>query len=347
MHERPPENPRPTFIHNRGEFTQPTDKVEPGVLSVLNPLPSGEPRNRLAFARWLVSRENPLTARVVVNRSWAAFFGRGIVKTTEDFGFQGETPTHPELLDWLAVELMNQGWSMKKLHRLIVTSATYRQSSKVLPEQTAKDPDNRLLSHFPRTRLEAEMIRDGALRAADLLSLKMGGPPVKPPQAEGISEVAYGNPKWEAAAGDDRYRRSLYTFVKRTAPFALYNTFDAPTGETCIARRDVSNTPLQALTLLNDIVFIESARVLGKRLAGISGPDDDRLREAYRRVLGRLAREDELPLLRTFLATQRKRLESGELVAVSLGGPNATKEAAVWTLLARALFNLDETVTKG
>lgn len=347
MRERPAENPRPTFIHNRGEFTQPTDKVEPGVLSVLNPLPANATNDRLAFARWLVSRENPLTARVVVNRAWAAFFGRGIVKTTDDFGFQGEVPTHPELLDWLAVEFVKQGWSMKKLHRLIVTSATYRQSSKVLPEQTAKDPENKLLSHFPRTRLEAEMIRDGALRAANLLSLKAGGPPVKPPQAEGVSEVAYGNPKWEAAAGEDRYRRSVYTFVKRTAPFALYNTFDAPTGEACIVRRDVSNTPLQALTLLNDVVFVESARALGKQLAKISGSDDDRIREAYRRVLARDPREDELPLLRTFLETQRQRLDSGELVAASLGGANATRDDAVWTVLARALFNLDENVTKG
>jgi mono/diheme cytochrome c family protein len=347
MRERPAGNPRPTFIHNRGEFTQPTDKVEPGVLSVLNPLPSDQSRDRLAFARWLVSSENPLTARVVVNRAWAAFFGRGIVKTTDDFGFQGEMPTHPELLDWLAVEFVKQGWSTKKLHRLIVTSATYRQSSKVLSEQTAKDSENKLLSHFPRTRLEAEMIRDGALTAANLLSLKMGGPPVKPPQAEGVSEVAYGNPKWDAATGEDRYRRSLYTFVKRTAPFALYNTFDAPTGEACIVRRDVSNTPLQALTLLNDVIFIESAQALGKQLAGISNSDDDRIREAYRRVLARFPREDELPLIRTFLATQRQRLESGELKAVTLGGPNATKEIAVWSILARALFNLDENVTKG
>lgn len=347
MRERPSENPRATFIHNRGEFTQPTDKVEPDVLSALNPLPANAPRDRLSFARWLVSPVNPLGERVVVNRAWAAFFGRGIVKTTDDFGFQGDMPTHPELLDWLAVEFMKQGWSMKKLHRLIVTSATYRQSSKVLADQTAKDPDNKLLSHFPRTRLEAEMIRDGALSAANLISLRMGGPPVKPPQAEGVSEVAYGNPKWEATAGEDRYRRSLYTFVKRTAPFALYNTFDAPTGEACIVRRDVSNTPLQALTLLNDVVFVESSRALGKQLAAISGSDDDRIREAYRRVLSRPPREDELPLIRAFLASQRQRLESGELVAASLGGPNATKDVAVWTILARALFNLDENVTKG
>jgi hypothetical protein len=187
--------------------------VEPNVPAFLNQLPPGSAHDRLAFASWLVSRENPLTARVVVNRAWAAFFGRGIVKTTEDFGYQGDSPSHPELLDWLAVDLMNQGWSMKKLHRLIVTSATYRQSSKVAPEMLAKDAENRLLSRFPRIRLEAEMVRDGTLQAAGLLSLKVGGPPVRPPQADGVSDVAYGNPKWDASAGEDRNRRSLYTYV--------------------------------------------------------------------------------------------------------------------------------------
>jgi len=221
LRERPSANPRATFIHNRGEFTQPTDRVEPAVLSVLNPLPRGPQPDRLAFARWLVSPENPLTARVVVNRAWAAFFGRGLVKTTEDFGYQSEPPTHPELLDWLAVEFVKQGWSMKKLHRLIVTSATYQQSSRVDPAALAKDPENTLLARFPRKRLEAEVVRDSVLRAAGLLSLKMGGPPVRPPQPDGVSEVAYGSPKWDANTGEDRYRRSIYTFVKRTAPFAL------------------------------------------------------------------------------------------------------------------------------
>ena len=343
--ERPPENPRATFVYNRGEYLQPTDRVEPAVLAVLNPLPPGPP-TRLTFARWLVARDNPLTARVVVNRAWAAFFGKGIVRTTEDFGYQGEPPTHPELLDWLAVDFMEHGWSLKKLHRLIVTSATYRQSSRWVHDEKSPDPENRLLSRFPRVRLEAEMIRDGTLRAAGLLSFKMGGPPVKPPQLEGVSEVAYGNPKWLPSAGEDRYRRSLYTFVKRTAPFALYNTFDAPTGEACIPRRDVSNTPLQALTLLNDVVFLDAAQALGRNLAAGPGSDDDRLNAAYVRLLSRPVRADELPALRAFLKAQRDRFTSGELDPKKFAGPEADADRAAWTALARALFNLDEAVTK-
>ncbi len=347
LRERPPENLRPTAIHHRGEYTQPTDPVVPAVLSFLNPLPAGARADRLSFARWLVAPENPLAARVVVNRAWAAFFGRGLVRTTEDFGFQGDAPTHPELLDTLAVELVKQGWSLKKLHRLIVTSATYLQASDVTPEQLAKDPENKLLAHFPRKRLDAEVVRDSILRASGLLSLKMGGPPVKPPQVEGVSEVAYSSPKWEASTGEDRYRRSLYTFVKRTAPFAFYNTFDGPTGEQCIARRDVSNTPLQALTLLNDVISVEAAQALGKLLANCPGSDDDRITEAYRRLLSRAPRAAELPPLRAFLSAQRQRFTAGELNAKAVAGPEADPERAAWTALARALFNLDETVTKG
>jgi hypothetical protein len=347
LRERPADQARPTFLQHRGEFTQPKERVEPAVLSVLNPLPAGSKSDRLAFARWLVSPENPLAARVAVNRAWAAFFGRGIVKTTEDFGFQGEPPTHPELLDWLAVELVKQGWSMKKLHRLIVTSAAYQQSAHVTPEHLAKDPENKLLARFPRKRLEAEIVRDSVLRAAGLLSLKMGGPPVCPPQAEGISEVAYGSPKWDASGGEDRYRRSLYTFVKRTAPYAFYNTFDGPTGEQCIPRRDTSNTSLQALSLLNDVIILEAAQSLGKTLAATSGDDVAKLREGYRRVLSRDPRADELPALKQFLTAQRQRFTTGQLDAKALAGANADAELAAWTALARALFNLDETVTKG
>jgi len=343
MRERPATNPRETFLRNRGEYLQPTERVEPTALSILNPLPTG-PRNRLAFARWLVAKENPLTARVIVNRAWAAFFGKGIVKTTEDFGYQGATPTHPELLDWLAVEFMEKGWSQKKLHRLIVTSAAYRQASKVTPEMLAKDAENTLLARFPRTRLDAEMIRDGTLRAAGLLSPKMGGAPVRPPQPEGVSEVAYGSPKWNASAGEDRYRRSLYTFVKRTAPFALYNTFDAPTGESCLPRRDISNTPLQALSLLNDVVFVEAAQALGTMLAATPGDDDAKINAAYRRVLARTARADELPALREFVKAQRARFASGQLDAKAFA--NSDAETAAWAALARAIFNLDEAVTK-
>ncbi|MEO6784824.1 MAG: DUF1549 and DUF1553 domain-containing protein, partial [Chthoniobacteraceae bacterium] len=335
--ERPPEHPRPTFIHNRGEYLQPTDPVTPGVPAFLNPLPPGAGRDRLAFARWLVSPENPLTARVTVNRQWAAFFGTGIVKTTEDFGYQGEPPTHPELLDWLAVEFVKQGWSLKKLHRLIVTSATYRQSSRVTPALLAADRDDRLLSRFPRVRLDAEVIRDAALAASGLLVEKIGGPSVYPPQPDGVTEAAYGSTKWTASTGADRWRRSLYTFSKRTAPFALYNTFDGPTGEACIARRDVSNTALQALSLLNDIVFNEAAHALGKQLAERKAGDAEKLDEAFRRIVCRSPAADERTMLLHFLQTQRERLADAK--------PSA--EAAAWIALVRALFSLDEVVTKG
>ncbi|HZY86218.1 MAG TPA: PSD1 and planctomycete cytochrome C domain-containing protein, partial [Gemmataceae bacterium] len=252
--ERPANNPRPTFRHHRGEFLQPKERVEPGVLSALPPLPPGEPHNRLTFARWLVDPQNPLVGRVTMNRQWAAFFGRGLVRTAEDFGYTGDPPTHPELLDWLAVDFVGRGWSLKAMHRLIVTSATYRQSARVTPELLARDPENRLLARGPRFRLEAELLRDAALRASGLLSPRLGGPSVFPPQPPGVTtEGAYGALAWKPSAGPDRYRRGLYTFSKRTAPFAAFTTFDAPSGEACVARREASNTPLQALTLLNDV----------------------------------------------------------------------------------------------
>jgi hypothetical protein len=335
--ERPAENPRPTFIHNRGEYLQPTDPVMPGVPAFLNPLVPDTKRDRLAFARWLVSPENPLTVRVIVNRQWAAFFGRGIVKTTEDFGYQGDEPTHPELLDWLAVEFVKQGWSLKKLHRLIVTSATYRQSSRVTPALLAADRDDRLLSRFPRVRLDAEIIRDAALASSGLLTEKIGGPSVYPPQPDGVEEAAYGKSVWTPSTGADRWRRSLYTFSKRTAPFALYNTFDGPTGEACIARRDVSNTPLQALSLLNDIVFTEAAQALGKNLAGRKSGDVEKLDEAFRRIVCRIPSDDERMKLLSFFKMQRERLADTK--------PSA--DAAAWTALVRALYSLDEAVTKG
>ena len=363
--ERPPENPRPTFIHNRGEYLQPTEPVTPGVPAFLNPIAGNGKPDRVALARWLVSPENPLTSRVIANRQWAAFFGRGIVKTTEDFGYQGEVPTHPELLDWLAVEFVKQGWSLKKLHRLIVTSATYRQSSVLsaqksvlsipksgagdqkqgtasgVPLSTAHwalstDPDARLLSRFPRTRLDAEIIRDAALASGGLLVEKIGGPSVRPPQPEGVTEAAYGG-GWTPSTGPDRWRRSLYTFSKRTAPFALYNTFDGPTGEACIPRRDVSNTPLQALTLLNDIVFTEAAQSFGKILAGRNASDAEKLDEAFRRIVCRKPADDERATLLKFFQTQRARLTDGK----------PSTDAAAWSALVRALFSLDEVVTKG
>lgn len=345
--ERPAENPRPTFIHNRGEFLEPKERVEPGVPAILNPLPPGVRHDRLALARWLVAPENPLTARVTVNRAWMAFFGRGIVKTVDDFGYQGESPSHPELLDWLALEFVRQGWSMKKLHRMIVTSATYRQSSRTTPAVLARDPENRLLARGPRHRLEAEMIRDAALRIAGLLHEKIGGPSVRPPQPDGVTEVAYGGGKWNASTGPDRYRRSLYTFSKRTAPFALFTTFDAPSGDTCIAQRETSDTPLQALTTLNDVVFVEAAQAFGKMIAAQPGDDAARISALFRRAFSREPHDHERALAVRFLARQRERFSTKELDAVAVAGKDAAAESAAWTALARALFNTDEALTKG
>jgi hypothetical protein len=250
--------------------------------------PEGSARNRLTFARWLVSKDNPLTRRVTVNRQWQAFFGRGLVRTSEDFGFQGELPSHPELLDWLAVQFMNDGWSLKRLHRLIVTSSTYRQSSRVSSDLVSRDPANVLMARGPRVRVEAEIVRDSALRVAGLLTDKLGGPSVFPPQPASVTtEGTYGAFNWATSTGPDRYRRSLYTFAKRTAPFAMYGTFDAPTGEACLARREVSNTPLQALTLLNDTVFVEAAQALGRVLAESTEKDEAKANELLRRVIAR------------------------------------------------------------
>ena len=348
LRERPAANPRPTFIQHRGEYLQVRDLVEPGVFSFLNPLPAGAKSDRLAFARWLVSSQNPLTARVTVNRQWATLFGRGLVRTTEDFGYQGEPPTHPELLDWLAVEFMQKGWSLKKLHRLIVTSATYRQSSRVTPELLARDTENRLLARGPRGRLEAELVRDATLSAAGLLSGKIGGPSVYPPQQEGVSEVAYGSPKWTASTGEERYRRGLYTYAKRTAPYAMLSTFDAPSGEACLARRDVSNSPLQSLTLLNDIVFLEAAQALGKQLAAEPGSVEDRLVRLFRRCLTRPPTAAETAALTKFFAAQKERLDTGTLDAQKLSGSADADapERAAWTATARAILNLDEAITR-
>jgi hypothetical protein len=348
--ERPSNNPRPTRIHNRGEFLQARDQVEPGVLGVLHPLPKDAPRNRLTFARWLVDPRNPLVGRVTMNRQWAAFFGTGIVRTVEDFGYQGESPTHPDLLDWLAVEFVKQGWSLKRMHRLIVTSATYRQSSAVTSEHLAKDPDNRLLARAPRVRLEAEAVRDSALKIAGLLSPKIGGPSVFPPQPPGVtSEGTYGPLQWKVSEGEDRYRRGLYTFMKRTAPYAMTLTFDGPSGEACVARREVSNTPLQALTLLNDAVFLEAAQALGKALASRSGSVEERAGYLFRRCVARPPSPDELALITRYYHAQKKRFEAKELDAAALAGAGEgdVNERAAWTALARTLLNLDEVIARG
>ena len=350
LQERPPENPRRTFMHNRGEWTQPTEPVEPAVLSVLNPLPDGVPKNRLSFARWLVSRDNPLTARVVVNRTWATFFGRGIVKTQEDFGFQSSPPSHPPLLDWLAIRFMDDGWSSKKLHRLIVTSQTYKQSSTSNPAGENKDPENILLWRGPRLRLDAEEVRDSALRSANILSNKMLGPSVYPPQPANVTtEGTYGALSWNTSTGEDRYRRSLYTFAKRTAPFAFATTFDAPTGESCIVRRDKSNTPLQALTLLNDVTIIEASQALGKHLMETPGTPEQRASEAFLRCFSRRPAREELAAVLEFYQKQQQRFTAAPESAKSLAGSGPDETIiprAAWTAVARALMNMDEFVTK-
>ena len=349
LRERPADNPRKTFLHHRGEFTQPKQEVAAAVPAFLPQLPADAPANRLALAKWLVSAENPLTSRVTVNRHWQAFFGRGIVPTLDDFGYQSETPSHPGLLDWLAVTFANDyGWSMKKLHRLIVTSATYRQASVVPPQLVERDPKNGLLARGPRVRLEAEVIRDSLLKSAGLLSEKMYGPGVRPPQPEGVTEVAYGSPKWNASGGEDRHRRSIYTFQKRTAPFAMTTTFDGPTGEACLPRRDISNSALQALTLLNDPMFVEVAQALGRAVMQ-AGPDDAaRLRELARRLLSREFDAEETEAITRYLAIQRQRLATGEINAAELAGGDApdAAERAAWMLAARAVMNLDESIVK-
>ena len=350
LQERPVENPRKTFIHNRGEWTQPTDPVDPSVLSVLNPLPADAPKNRLSFARWLVSRDNPLTARVVVNRTWASFFGRGIVKTQDDFGFQGTPPSHPQLLDYLAVRFMEDGWSLKKFHRFIVTSQTYKQSSHSNAIGEEKDPENILLWRGPRMRLDAEEVRDAALKSAGILSEKMFGPSVFPPQPPSVTtEGTYGAMNWATSQGPDRYRRSLYTFTKRTAPFAFANTFDAPSGEACIVRRDKSNTPLQALTMLNDVIIMEAAQALGKHLMHYEGSPEQRINQAFIRCFSRPATNNEITAVLDFYQKQVQRFTAApeSAKALAVGEPSETSiSCAAWTLVGRALMNMDEFVTK-
>jgi hypothetical protein len=322
LEERSPQHPRQTFRHHRGEYLQAEEQVSSGVPDVVN-LRTSSPQNRLEFAYWLVDGSNPLTARVVVNRAWAAFFGTGIVATVDDFGLQGEYPSHPELLDWLALRFMREDqWSLKKLHRRIVSSSTYRQASAYRQDSSEVDPTNRLLSYFPRERLEAEIIRDSLLFASGKLNDAMGGPPVRPPQPAGVTEDTFGAPKWRASSGGDRYRRSLYTFQKRTAPFAMFGTFDAPSGEACIARRTVSNSPLQALTLLNDAMFLELARALAKDVQSERPEHTTRLKRLFRRVLVRAPTREELHKLEAFYLQQVERIaESPDAVAKLLGQP--------------------------
>lgn len=295
MRDLPADKARKTRIHERGNFLNPGEEVEPGVLTGLHPFPAGAPKNRLGLAQWLVDKANPLTARVQVNRYWARLFGAGLVESEEDFGTQGVPPTHPEVMDWLATEYMRLGWDTKAILKTMVMSATYRQSSAVTPTLLEKDPRNRLLARGARFRLDAEVVRDQALAVSGLLSRKLYGPPVMPWQPDGIWTVVYNAERWETSAGEDRYRRGLYTFLRRTSPYPSMITYDAPTGEVCTVRRIRTNTPLQALASLNDPVSMEAAQRLAARaLKESSSHDAERAEHMFKLVLVRPPSREEL-----------------------------------------------------
>jgi hypothetical protein len=303
------------------------------------------------LARWLVAPENPLTARVIVNRMWQEFFGRGLVRTSEDFGRQGERPSHAELLDWLAVEFRERGWSMKQMHRTIALSATYRQSSAARPELIAKDPSNILLARQSRLRLGAEAIRDAALAASGLLNPAIGGKSVRPPQPDGVAALGYANSvKWEPSKGADRYRRGLYIHFQRTTPYPQLMNFDAPDANLACSRRQRTNTPLQALNLLNDEVFFEAAQGLASRVvneaAGVPGRIDHAFRLALAREPGARERDRLAAYLEQQAAIFRRDPAAAEAVyPLRLPGVDPA-EAAAWTGVARTLLNLDEFITR-
>jgi hypothetical protein len=356
MHER---SARPTaYVLFRGEYDKRRDRVGPGTPAVLPPMPPGLPKNRLGFAKWLLLPEHPLTARVTVNRFWQEVFGTGLVRTSGDFGAAGEPPSHPELLDWLAVEFRESGWDVKKFFRLLLTSATYRQAAVATPLKLEKDPHNRLLSRGPRFRMDAEMVRDYALAAAGLLSSKVGGRSVKPYQPDGV---------WEAVAmmesntryyrrddGEDLYRRSLYTFWKRAAPPASMDILNAPSREVCCVRRERTNTPLQALVTLNDPQFIEAARVLAQKALHGGKDADGRIDFLARRLLCRPLRAEERKVVQASLDDllayyKAHPADAKKLVAVGEAKVDASLDPpalAAWTMLANELTNLDEVLNK-
>ena len=349
---------RQTFIHQGGSFRSPGKSVKPGVPAVFQGLPENAPRNRLGLARWLVSRENPLTARVMVNRIWMEHFGQPLVATVEDFGTRGSRPTHPQLLDWLAAEFMDSGWQLKRLHKLIVTSATFQQSSHVTAEKLEQDPHNQLLSRGPRFRMDAEMIRDSSLSAGGLLSSKMFGPSTFPDQPEGTWNLIYNTEKWMLSDGQDRYRRGLYTFWRRTAPYPSFMVFDATSRETACLRRMRTNTPLQALTTLNDPTFFASARGLANRILrqpGESASVADRVRFAFRVSLAREPTRGEQERLIRLFQEQKEIYQRDPSLArtVSRDGniqiaPGLNEiEFAAWAMVANVLLNLDEALVRG
>jgi mono/diheme cytochrome c family protein len=373
--------PRETHIFKRGDRLRPGEVVQAGVPSVLNPLPDRAPQNRLGLAQWLVDRRNPTVARVAVNRIWNNYFGEGIVTTPEDFGTRVAAPSHPELLDWLASEFVSPAqiferpphpalsptggegvrrtdegaWSLKRLHRLIVTSATYRQSSKVTPELYAKDPYNRLLARGPRFRVEGEVVQDVALAASGLLNAKIGGPSIYPPIPGNVGDTAYGGFTWPETKGPERYRRALYTFWKRSLPFPSLSAFDVPSGEFSCPRRVRSNTPLQALTTLNERTFVEAAQAMALRIVKEGGQDNQgRAKYAFRLCTGRTPSASEVEKVLAFWQEQFAYFENRSADAIKVAVPDVKDlpaeanlhKVAAWAMVSRAILNLDETITK-
>jgi hypothetical protein len=356
MQELP--KPRATYILIRGAYNKPGAEVTAATPAMLPPLSPRLPRNRLGLARWLVEPANPLTARVTVNRLWQSLFGVGLVRTTEDFGTQGELPSHPELLDWLATEFVRRDWDMKAMLRLLVTSSTYRQSSRLTPILHERDPENRLLARGPRYRLQAEFLRDQALAASGLLTSTIGGHSVRSYFPPGIYEQvvsAYVPPIYVEATGNDLYRRSLYTYWKRSVPNPTMLLFDAPFRETCTVRRGRTNTPLQALNLMNDPTYVEAARVLAQRMVREGGNTTPRrITCGFRCVLSRSPRAAELAILvaahdRALDGFQKEPAAAAGLLKVGKSSADPTikpEELAALTTVASTLLNLDEAVTK-
>jgi mono/diheme cytochrome c family protein len=356
MRELPSDKRRVTRIQHRGNFLDLGDEVTEGTPAAFHPLPADQPKNRLTLARWLVDENNPLTARVIANRYWEQIFGIGIVATSEEFGSQGEAPFHPELLDWLATELVRLKWDQKAMLKLLVTSAAYRQSSRLTPELAERDPDNRLLAAGPRVRLSAEMIRDQALAVSGLLSKKMYGPPVKPPQPSiGLNAAFGGGIDWQTSTGDDKYRRGLYTTWRRSNPYPSMAAFDAPNREVCTVRRSRTNTPLQALVTLNDPVYVEAAQALARRAIAEAGPTPaNRVDRLFKLCLARPPREAEtqriVQLYEQALADfQQSPEEARKMATDPLGSPAANvdlADLAAWTVVSNVMLNLDEMFLK-
>jgi hypothetical protein len=355
LQERTSSEPPSTHVRIKGGFTNVGEKVFAGVPGSLHPLPEGTPANRLGLARWLVSEDNPLVARVVVNRFWGEIFGRPIVESAEDFGTQGLPPSHPDLLDWLATEFMARRWSMKEIQKVIVMSATYRQASRVTAALYERDPYNRLLGRGPRFRMDAEMIRDSALTASGLLSRKIGGPSVFPLQCDmsGVVAINKVDTSWAPSEGEDRYRRGLYTHWRRTAPYAAFMTFDAPSRECCTVKRPRTNTPLQALSALNDPSFFDAARGLARRiLAERKGDPAEKASYAFRLCTSRNPDSGERACLAAAFEREFAHFKGDAKAARSVfrgtvvPKEEALAETAAWTLVANVILNLDETLTK-